>query len=321
MTKTNHDLRSNHGRTIYMPEYCNGEVGWTNLELPNVYAADDAATLYPRGTRLVQGERSFYYGTYLGVLANAGTSVSATNGDDLGGKFLFHNVVQTDMANGLLVRKTADELHVVYNTTVTAARSNDFYSGGWVCGKDTAPSDERPFWRYIVKHTYQAAGSSFDIWNDSSKAYTKVDLTAYTFASILELDQPVINSKTSMATTLMQNPWKRIVWQSDTAYNMTRPKVAGACMHNNPTATRHTWFQTHGPMFCQHLEYALGEIAGQTLILMADGSISGRNSNSGTYDRLDDHFPVIGYLYGDTAYGTGTNVTELLPMIYLTIQR
>ena len=66
-----------------MPEYFEGELGWSNLAFPSIYAADDATALYPRGTRLVQGERSFYYGTYLGQLHNAGSSITATNGDDL----------------------------------------------------------------------------------------------------------------------------------------------------------------------------------------------------------------------------------------------
>lgn len=321
-SKINHDLRSNAGRTIYMPEYYAGEKGFGNLALPNVYAADDAAALYPRGTKFVAGERVFYYGTYLGQLHNAGTTVSATNGDDLAFKLLLFNAIQSDMTNGLLVRKIANELSIVYQTTVAAARSNNFYSGGWVTGKDTTPADERMFSRYIVEHKYQADGKSVEkIWNESSKSFVDVDLSAYDYVSILELDQPVINNKTSMATTLMQNPWKRIVWQIDTAYAWKRPWFAGACMHNDPTATRHTWFQTYGPMFNPHLEYALGEEGGQMLIGMADGSISARNSNSGTYDRLDDHFPVVGYLLGDSAFPTGSCVTELLPMMFLTLRR
>jgi len=305
-----------------MPEYFSGELGWGNLELPNVYLADDTAALYPNGTKLVQGERVFHYGRYLGKLTESGTAVTATTpGDDLAGKFLFTMAAQQDMANGLLVRKLANELHIVFNTTVSAAQSNDYYSGGWVTGKDTVPADERMFWRYIVKHTYQSStGTSFEIWNDDTKSYSKVSLSSYSNVSILELDQPVINSKSGMATTLMQNPWKHIVWQSASAYSTNRGKVMGACMHNDPAMNGYGWYQTWGPMSCMHLEYALGGAEGcNTLILMADGSISARNSNSGTYDRLDDHKPIIGYLLSDPRSLTGSFQGESLPMIFVTI--
>jgi len=320
--KINHDLRSNAGRTIYMPEYFSGEEGWGNLAIPNVYAADDTPASYPRGTRFVAGERSFYYGKYEGVVASGGTTIADTDGDDLAFKFLFTNVIQTDMTNALLVRKIAGDLSIVYNTIVSAARSNDFYSGGWVTGKDTTPADERMFSRFIVEHKHFATGSKMQqIWNETNKAFTTVDLSSYLNVGVLELDQPVITNKTSMATTLMRNPWKSIVWQEDTAYSLSRGRVMGACMHNNPTYDRCVWLQTYGPMFSPHLEYAFGEMGCGTVICMADGSVSARDSNSSTYDRLDDHMPIVGYVISDSRFGTGSFVTELLPMIFVTLQR
>lgn len=318
-TRVNHDLRSNHGRTLWMPEYFEGENGWTNLQLPNVYAADDQTALYPRGTRLTQGNRSFYYGTYRGVVTNVGSSVTATNGDDLFGKFLFTCAFQQDMANGLLVRKVAGELSIVYNTTVDdGARADNWYSGGWVTGKDSTPSDERMFMRRIVKHDYQATGNLAElIWSETDQAFTEVDLSAYTYASVLELDQPVINSKTSMATTLMQNEWKHCIWQSDTGYSSYRGTV-GACMHNDPTATRHVWFQTQGPMFSPHVHAAnVGASANErVVILMADGSVQARES---TYDYMDSHYPVIGHIMADTAFEGGAGADEGLPMLIIDV--
>jgi len=319
MSRTNHDLRRDHGRTIYMPEYYEGESGWTNLAFPDVYAADDASALYPRGTKLEQGERVLYYGTYRGV-ANSSASantVTATNGDDLFGKFLFTCAYQQDMANNLLVRKVAGELSIVYNTTVDdGARADNWYSGGWVCGKDTTPSDERFFQRFIVKHDYQATGSKAQkIWNETNKSFTVVDLSAYTYASVLELDQPIINAKTSMATTIMQNEWKHGVWMNDTGYQHYR-NCLGACMHNNPTATRHVWFQTWGPMFCPHVHAAnVGAAENERVVmLMSDGSVQVRES---TYDYMDSHYPVIGHILADTKFELATLTDEGLPMIYV----
>ncbi len=323
MSKASHDLRSNHGRTIYMPEYYTGENGFGNLAIPNIYAADDATSLYPRGTRLVQGERSFYYGTYRGVVDSTASSVTATNGDDLFGKFLFCIAYQQDMANSLLVRKLANELSIVYQTTVDdGGRADDWFSGGWVSGKDTAPSEERMFMRRIVNHEYAATGSAKQqIWNESSKSYTEVDLSAYSNVSVLELDHPVINSKTSMATTIMQNEWKHITWQTDTGYNTYRNTV-GACMHNNPTATRHVWFQTWGQMFSPHI-HAAGEGASaneRQVVVMADGSIQVRGT-SYDYFATGSFFPIIGHVMSDTIFETGSGVNETLPMIYIELRR
>lgn len=56
----NHDLRVYDGGTIYMPEWIGGEVGWGNLKIPNVHVAM-ATQMYPRGTMLRKGDRSFVY--------------------------------------------------------------------------------------------------------------------------------------------------------------------------------------------------------------------------------------------------------------------
>ncbi len=327
MSKVNHDLRSNHGRTIYMPEYYSGELGWGNLALPNVYAADDAITQYPRGTKLVMGDRVFFYGTYRGVRqssASAGT-ITATNGDDLFGKFLFSAAYQQDYSNGELVRKIQNELQIAYKDTITTIgsnieRANDWYSGGWVTGKDTIPADERMFSRMIVKHSYHATGSKTEkFWNTATERDTEVDLSAYSNVSILELDQSVINSKTGMATTLMPNEWKHGVWLNDSGYGHFS-NCLGACMHNDPTATRHVWFQTWGPMFCPHTHAgnAGSAVNERVLVLMADGSVQARTS---TYDYMDSHFPVIGHILGDAYFELGSITAEGLPMIYVQWRR
>ena len=327
MSGPNHDLRSNAGRTIFMPEYYEGEEGFGNLNLPNIYAADDAIALYPRGTKLVMGERVFYYGTYRGVAnTSAGVgAVTATDGDDLFGKFLFTCAYQQDYSNGELIRKIQNELHIAYKDTITTIGSNieradNWYAGGWVSGKDTIPADERMFMRMIVKHDYFATGSKTQgFWNDSTKSYTVVDLSAYSNVSVLELDQPVINSKTGMATTLMPNEWKHGVWLNDSGYGHYR-NCLGACMHNDPTATRHVWYQTWGPMFCPHVHAAGGGDAAneRVIILMADGSVQVRDA---TYDYMDSHFPVIGHILSDTKFELASLTTEMLPMIYVQWRR
>ena len=323
-SKVNHDIRSNQGRTIYMPEYFEGEVGWGNLELPNIYIANDATTLFPRGTKLVMGDRVFYYGTYRGVANQnaAAKTVTPTNGADLFGKFLFTCAYQQDMANTLLVRKLANELSIFYQTTVgDGARADNWYSGGWICGKDTI-SAERMFMRRIVKHSYLATGSPIEkIWDESSQSYTTVDLSSYSQVSVLELDQPVINSKIGMATTIMQNEWKHGVWLESTGYDHFR-NCLGACMHNNPTATRHVWFQTWGPMFSAHVHAAQGGGASneRVIALMSDGSV--QVSDSGyDYSGGNNRFPIIGHVLSDCKFELAGYADEGLPMIYIQWRR
>lgn len=57
----NHDLRVLDGKTMYMPKWVGGEVGWGNLELPDVYALDTTQK-YPLGTKFVDADRTFHYG-------------------------------------------------------------------------------------------------------------------------------------------------------------------------------------------------------------------------------------------------------------------
>ena len=323
-TIINHDIRSVGGATIYMPAYYNGEVGWQNMALPNTYNADDATAQYPRGAKFVEGERVFYYGKYLGQFANdEATSVTATNGDDLAGRFLFTSAIQQDMATGLLVRCLQDETAVVYNTTVDdGSRADDWLSGGWMSGKDTAPADERFFWRRIVKHDYQATGSKVqEIWNASNEAWTTVDLSSYTYCSVLELDQPLINSKTSMATTLLANPWKNVVDHPESASEQYSPAM-GVCMHNNVTAAYNTWFQTWGPFFSGFITNAAVGGANFEVIyyVMGDGSIQGIDGSTDTYGIGEGFRQIAGVSYANTAYEGGSGADELLPVIYCTLK-
>lgn len=323
--RVNHDLRVNKGKTLWMPEYYEGETegSWTNMNMPSIYSADDATALYPRGCKLTSGERVFFYGTYRG-LVNPGASaytVTATNGDDLGGKILFSVAYGQDYADSLVVRKVAGDLSMVINTTVDdGGRADNWYSGGWVAGKDTTPADERMFWRRIVKHDYQATGNKTEqIWNETNGAFSTVDLSAYSEAAVLELDEPIINSKTTMAVIVHTNEWKHAIWQESSGYVMNHGPL-GACMHNDPTAGRHVWLQTWGQMYMahQHAQNPGSSNSDRVVILMGDGSMQVKEA---TYDYWDSDFPVMGMMMGSTIFETATIAAEPLPMVYLTLRR
>ena len=60
MTKKNTDLRSVDGQTVFLPQEIGGDVGAGNIKLPNIYT-EDSVQLYPIGTKLEMGERTFRY--------------------------------------------------------------------------------------------------------------------------------------------------------------------------------------------------------------------------------------------------------------------
>jgi len=68
----NNDLRQVDGSTIYLPKWYQGEVGWGNLDLPNVYAATLSGQ-WPRGTIYREGNRTFVYGKMDSTLGGAYT--------------------------------------------------------------------------------------------------------------------------------------------------------------------------------------------------------------------------------------------------------
>ncbi len=321
----NHDIRSNAGRTIFMPEYYSGENGFGNLAIPNVYAADDTTTLYPRGTKLVQGNRVFKYGTYRGKMYSKGVAVTETDGSLMRGRFVYSYAYIQDMANGLLVRKQANEISMAYQTTVSDAQSDNYYAGGWVAGLDTTPSTERIFFRRIISQDYQSTGSKTEkFFNASTERETVVDLSAYSDVSILEVDQPFEFNKTSMATGIMQNPYKLIFWAYNDA-NAHYYECMGAGMHNTPVVGSSGWFQTYGEMYCIFYNSEAGGAAeGERMVmLMADGSVQIRTANH-DYDGSSYRYQTIGYVMGNTAYNAGTPGTpedETLPMFFMTLSR
>lgn len=315
-SKVNHDIRSNQGRTIYMPEFYEGELGWGNLAIPSVYAADDTVALYPRGTRLVQGERVFYYGKALGTIANGNsssvTASIATSG--LGGQFFFTTAMQQDYADGLLVRKVAAEDKIWYNTTTSEARADDFYSGGWVCGKDSTGSN-RFFWRRIVQHLYYATGAD--------AAALLSGASAYTYLSSLLLDQPVINSKTAMATTIMNMDWKNVVYSPNG--DQYSPAIGAVCT-GNPTATYNQWYQTWGPMFNAHIRdnFEGADDAEIVFVIYGDGSVNAlpiAGTEAALLTRDTKYKQIAGHSLANTAFEGGAGADEGLPMIYVTLRR
>ena len=321
----NHDLRRNNGRTIYMPAWFQGETGWGNLAMPNVYKAD-SSRLYPAGTKYQDGERIFYYGKFIGTVTGTEWIVALQAPNSTGltleqGKFLNTHCFQEDMSDALHVRHTADELSLVLNTTPSVMQADNYWSGGWVNGKDTGDSN-RPFYRYITKHDYFSTGSrTQQIWNVANEAYTEVDLSAYTDASVLELDQAIITSKTTLPIMVMPNPWKHLIHKVHSEANQFAPFM-GAVVPNVVPQNYFPWLQTWGPMGIPHgLAEFGGALTGEIMQKIGgDGSMS--PAHSGAPDPADGStWQVAGHSMGSSIMETASGIDQDLVMVYLMIRR
>ncbi len=323
--RINHDLRRNDGKTVFMPSWFQGETGWGNLGLPNVYKAD-SAQLYPAGTKFVDGERVFYYSKFIGQISGTEwiATLQAPNSTALTvtqGRFLFCHAFQEDMANGLMVRHTANELSVVFQTTPSVMQSTDYWSGGWINGKDTGDSN-RPFYRYITKHDYAATGASDQkIRNTLTEVDTEVDLSSYSNVSVLELDQSVVTSKTTMATTIMPNQWKHAIYKTHSESNQFAPAI-GAVIPNAVSQNEWVWLQTWGPMgspwaFVEFAGALTGEIAYK---ISGDGSISPQHSGAPAPSD-GSTWQLAGVSMSDSIMETASGQDEQLMLIYVMLRR
>lgn len=288
-----------HGQTrahVTLPPYCAGELGWDNMSEPDVYVAD-ATLLHPHGTRLQIGQRVFYYATYYGAITS--WAQADTAGDDLLGKGLQTFAFAQDYADKLT--GAADSTSIALADTVAGTpteRVDNFYSGGWLNVKDTAPSDARMISRFIVSST--------------------MDATTATTTNLV-VDKPLPYVITGGNSVLMPNPYKFASWHYDhSSYIYSR--WLGVCMVNNPTAAYGIWLQTYGPCGMNHVANANeGAGDGESIVLgMGDGAIQVLDGNTDTYS-YSGHRPIIGYTMPNSRTESGSGQDEGYPIVFLTI--
>jgi len=230
VTYIDHDIRSHHGKTIYMPEYMEGETGWGNLAIPNVYDAPDTVQKYPIGTALRCAERVYHYVKYgdddsnaagagLGTGVEAGMLMSAT-----GGK----------IASATVVTATAGESTITVTFAVDVvvnqfAGGYTFFSGvgsQWGCR--------------VIGNTVAVTGAS----------------------CVLTLEEPIPTFRAAVTTTnfsVCSSPWKDVVLHGGTSgedYASAVGVFVGYSDENGQTLNVATeglfgWIQTWGPTHMQ----------------------------------------------------------------------
>ena len=206
-TILNHDIRSVDGGTIYMPKWFQGQSGWGNLALPDVYAAGTTG-LYPSGTIYREGDRTFVY-----------TKMGATNDSAYrsAGYMLRTKAAYASTSSGMQTA-VADATSVVVNTG--GAHVVDVYSGGMLGVYGTS------------------YGSRFIVASGVADTSTTVN---YDMTLTLDVGFPVAMATTDNIT-LTPNIYDEVNAYVTEEYS----RYIGMIMHHQVTATEFSWLQTGG---------------------------------------------------------------------------
>ena len=141
-----HKLISKNGRHIVLPPYVDDQVGYENLQLPDLSVAD-AAQNYPLGTKYVDGDRVFRYARFMGTM-----------NPDLGAKDTQPQAVAyATIAAAALQYATQVVIDVAATDGIAGdgAIAADELAGGYLLVFD---ADSKAFIRQIWSNTVIAAG-------------------------------------------------------------------------------------------------------------------------------------------------------------------
>jgi len=250
MTKVNHDLRVVNGRTLVMPAWKGGQEGWGNLELPDIRDTHSTQK-YPIGTKLLDGERVFYY-------AKA-TSVGVTNTDLM-------------VKNGL-------RQHIAYTTIAAAASAGD---------REITIDVDTDDYNSGVIAANELAGGFVVVFNHDSDAFVCriLENTATDGAGEMTLtlqdELPVALVADDDHAECMANPFFGCETNADTE----EPALGMA--HAKVTASYWFWLQTWGPVWIAP-QGEVGDAAHDfQVVLRYDGSID-EHDYSDAYTAKSQH--------------------------------
>ena len=308
-SKINHDIRSNQGRTIYMPEYCEGEEGFGNLAIPNPNVLDSAQK-YPHGTAFRAGERTWFYSQYKGTINPNGSKVLTQEaaGYYMYGKGLAGYAYQQDYAASNIYGVEGEDNLYIITAQVSGGgvdeRANNVYAGGtWTV--------------YDTTHTYNKAMGGRVIEQAYSATTLVVGGHSITTPSILTLDQDLVANVTwgTAKGTVMPNKWKLAVYGGSQANGRYMPILGASNVGNISTYNQWLWLQTHGEIMIVHVSSDLfGDVEGYVkAVWNSDGSIDPAKYGT-AYTRQ-----TAGFVASNSMSETNTATSESYPIVYLTM--
>lgn len=251
MTKVNHDLRSYDGATIYHGQEIGGSTGPGNLKIPNVFAQDESM-LYPIGTRLVLGNRTFHYCHFT-------TAITKT----LAGKVSWAGRPATyGQPASYDASQAVETVEYKVDGVSAGVPAENYYAGAyiipWVTGGLTNPTMR------ILKSSASALDS----------VYTSQQTV------VLTLEQPtpvVIGANTANDIFLSKYSDVREAWAVGTGYH----PFVGVPLRTF-TDEYYGWIQTWGPCFIVHAAAdQIGDNVGwRTVAFTTDGSLMAFHESS-----------------------------------------
>ena len=277
MSKVNHDLRSNDGKTIFLPPEIAGTDGQGNLKIPNVYS-ESATQLYPIGTKFVDGERVFHY-------AYAGGALGATRGQ-VGYIVRTASAVPSyDASQAAGAGTVANPLKINGSSAGTPAKNA--YAG-----------------QFIVIFSNTLGNVTHRIISNSISAYDSVYTTQYTTELVLDQPTPVaVEANTNC--DIFPSRYADVRTPNDLTAGMY--PFLGVPLRLI-TALRYFWIQTWGPCFITH--NTADEIGDnqhwRAVVFYSDGTLKALHEMTA----LSDSGQIAGYTLATN--GSGSEWTMLM---------
>lgn len=236
-TKVSYSYRNRNGQGLWLPP--DPAIGLTSIALPNVYE-QDSAQMYPLGTRLVIGQRTYHY-------YKAGGDINYT----LAGIFSTQAMLNASV-NSYDTSQAAGETVFKIDGTSDGSPAVDFYAGGYIV-IFVASALGRPQMRIVSSLAAEAT-------------------TPFTVALTLEQPLPCAVAANAGCEILPNRYASCVTGWGDVLAGGMYPCVGVPT--RIMTSGRYGWVQTWGPCFVARTSTEMGAAdLDRTAVFSTDGSI------------------------------------------------
>lgn len=265
------NLRSVNGRTLIIPSWKGGQEGWTNLDFPDIRDVDTLQK-WPVGTKLIDGERVYYYCRSAVIVDNVDTGIV---------NYYPQSVAYTTVA----VAASAGDTSLTLDVAATDGRAKDgviavnSLAGGYlvIFGHDDDATCHR-----IVSNTAVATGEMTVVLQDEINAALVVD------ADHCECMESFFNNTADAHT-----------------YGTGTTPFVGIAQAKTTVAGQYHWVQTWGPCWIPPQANICNEAHDLDCIWRYDGSIQEMPANDGTLAN-GFHMQRAGFVMAGATDGTAT---------------
>ena len=261
----NHDIRNNNGRSIILPAWKGGQVGYGNLVIPDIRDVD-SSQVYPIGTKMLDGERVFYY---------AKTTATGITRADLLVKNAYHQCIAQRSVSAIAA--------VGAKTLIITIGADGVLS-------DSAIAENELAGGYVVVFPRTAA-NTYDSFVCRILKNTATTTTADEITLTLQDEIPIALDTDSLAECI-HNPFAGC--QTDSV--LAHPVIGFA--HAQVTGAKWFWLQTWGPIWVS-IQAAVGVAGVQGVVARHDGSLDIADATVSGYISSQ----AVGHIMSETSAG------------------